>query len=82
MVVVKKKKGETKDSMFKKFTKTYLEEEIIDEVRDRMHYKKPSQVNKEKEKERRTKRRNGGKTPMRRGGRTFGNRTNSRPTSR
>ena len=50
MVVINKKKGETKDSMFKKFTKTYLEEEIIDEVRDRMHYKKPSLLNKEKEK--------------------------------
>ncbi len=82
MVVINKKKGETKDSMFKKFTKTYLEEEIIDEVRDRMHYKKPSQVNKEKEKERKTKRRTGGKTLFgRRGGRTTGGRP-TRPGSR
>ena len=50
MVVVNKKKGESKDSIFRKFTKAFIDEEIVDEVRDRMFYKKPSQVNKEKEK--------------------------------
>ena len=50
MVVVNKKKGESKDSMFRKFTKAFIDEEIVDEVRERMFYKKPSQVNKEKEK--------------------------------
>ncbi|MEK7070288.1 MAG: 30S ribosomal protein S21 [Patescibacteria group bacterium] len=52
MVVVIKKKGETKDSMFRKFTKAFIEENIVDEVRKRQFYKKPSLVRKEKEKER------------------------------
>lgn len=55
MVVVTKKKGESKDSAFKKFTRMFIDEEIVDEVRDRMFYKKPSQVAKEKEKERKKK---------------------------
>ena len=33
----------------------FIDEEIVDEVRDRMFYKKPSQVAKEKEKERKKK---------------------------
>lgn len=57
MVLVKKKKGENKDSVFKKFTKMFIEEEIVDEVRRRQYYKKPSQVEKEAAKER-AKRRN------------------------
>lgn len=56
MVVVKRKKGESKDSIFKKFTRAFIDEEIVDEVRKRMYYKKPSQVNKEEEKERRKNR--------------------------
>lgn len=52
MVVVTKKKGETKDSMFRKFTKTFIEENIVDEVRKKQFYKKPSLARKEKEKER------------------------------
>ncbi|HRN69920.1 MAG TPA: 30S ribosomal protein S21 [Candidatus Woesebacteria bacterium] len=52
MVLVKKKKGENKDAIFKKFTKLFIEEEIVDEVRKRQYRKKPSQVRKEEEKER------------------------------
>lgn len=51
MVVVNKKKGETKDAMFRKFTKAFIEENIVDEVRKRLFYKKPSTVRKEKEKQ-------------------------------
>ena len=57
MVVVKKKKGESKDSLFRKFTRMFIQEEIVDEVRSRMYYKRPSQERKEKEKERLKKRR-------------------------
>ncbi len=52
MVVVTKKKGETKDTMFRKFSKIFVEENVVDEVRKRLYYKKPSLVRKEKEKER------------------------------
>lgn len=54
MVVINKKKGESKDAIFRKFSKTFLEEKIVDEVRKRMFYKKPSQIRKEKEIERLT----------------------------
>ncbi|QQS43546.1 30S ribosomal protein S21 [Candidatus Roizmanbacteria bacterium] len=56
MVVVKKKKGESKDSMFRKFTRMFIQEDIVDEVRSRMYYKRPSQERKEQEKERSKKR--------------------------
>lgn len=52
MVIVKRNRGESKDSMFRKFSKIFIEENIIDDVRDRLFYKKPSIVRKEKEKER------------------------------
>lgn len=52
MVFVTKRKGETKDSMFRKFTRSFIEEDIINEVRNRLFYKKPSLVRQEKEKER------------------------------
>jgi ribosomal protein S21 len=52
MVVVTKKKGETKDSLFRKFSKTFIEENVVDEVRKRLFYKKPSLARKEREKER------------------------------
>jgi ribosomal protein S21 len=50
MVVITKKKGETKDAIFRKFTKLYIEDEIAKQLKDRQYYKKPSQVNKEKKK--------------------------------
>lgn len=52
MVVITKKKGETKDSMFRKFSRAFVEENIVDEVRKKLFYRKPSIVKKEKEKER------------------------------
>ncbi len=52
MVVVTKKSGESKDSMFRKFTRIFIEENIVDEVRNKLFYKKPSILRKEKEKER------------------------------
>lgn len=56
MVLVIKKKGESKDQIFKKFTKMFINEEIIDEVRKKQFYKKPSLQRKEDEKERLKKR--------------------------
>lgn len=47
-----KKRGESKDSLLRKFTKTFIEENVVDEVRKRLFYKKPSLARKEKEKER------------------------------
>ena len=51
MVVVGKKQGETKDTLFRKFTRMFIEENIVDDVRKKLFYKKPSIVKKEKEKE-------------------------------
>jgi small subunit ribosomal protein S21 len=51
MVVVKKKKGESEDKLIARFRKLVLEEGIIDEVRDRERYKKPSERRKEKNKQ-------------------------------
>lgn len=52
MVVITKKRGESKDSMFRKFTRSFLDEDIIDDVRKKQFYKKPSLLKKEKLKER------------------------------
>lgn len=52
MVFVTKRKGETKDSMFRKFTRSFIDEDIVTEVRSKLFYKKPSLLRKEKEKER------------------------------
>lgn len=51
MVVVSKKKGESKEALFRKFSRTVIEENIVDEVRKKQFYKKPSIIRKEKEKE-------------------------------
>lgn len=51
MVFVSKKKGESKDRLFRKFTRTFIEENIVDDVRSKLFYKKPSLLRKEKEKE-------------------------------
>lgn len=48
MVVITKRKGETKDSMFRKFTKTFIDENIVDDVRKKQFYKKPSLLRQEK----------------------------------
>jgi len=52
MVYVTKRKGETKESLFRKFTKNFIDEDIVGEVRKKLFYKKPSLVRKEEEKER------------------------------
>lgn len=56
MVVVIKKKGETKDSLFRKFSKIFLEEDIINALKKKQFYRKPSLAKKEEEKEKRKKR--------------------------
>lgn len=52
MIVIAKKKNETKDRLFRRFTRLFREENILFEVRRRMFYKKPSLIKKEKQKER------------------------------
>jgi len=52
MVFVTKRKGESKDSMFRKFTRSFIDEEIVDTLRKKQFYKKPSLKRKEEEKER------------------------------
>ncbi len=65
MVVVTKKKGESKDSVFRKFTRAFMDEDIITDVRKKQFYKKPSRVKQEEEKERR---KSGHRRPVRRTG--------------
>ena len=52
MVVLTKKKGESKDNMFRKFTRSFIEEDVITDVRKKQFYRKPSLMRQEKEKER------------------------------
>lgn len=52
MIVVIKKKGETKDTLFRKFSRLFKGEDIIYEVNKKMFFKKPSLLKKEKMKER------------------------------
>jgi ribosomal protein S21 len=42
MVVLTKKKGESKDNLFRKFTRAFIEEDVITDVRKKQFYKKPS----------------------------------------
>jgi small subunit ribosomal protein S21 len=56
MVVISRKKGESKDSMFRKFSRSFMEEDIVNDLRKRQFYKKPSLKRKEEEKERRQRR--------------------------
>ena len=41
-IIVKKKKGESKDDVIGKFRRIFLEEEIVEEVKKRLAYNKPS----------------------------------------
>ena len=50
MVVVKKEKGESKDALFRRFNKLFLEENVIEEFKRKLFYKKPSLWKKEKKK--------------------------------
>ena len=52
MVYVNNKKGETKEALFRKFTRSFIDEDIVNEVRKKLFYKKPSLKRKEDEKER------------------------------
>jgi len=52
MVYFNKKRKDSKENLFRKFTKTFIEEDIVNEVRKKLFYKKPSLLRKEKEKER------------------------------
>jgi ribosomal protein S21 len=52
MIVVIKNKGETKDSLFRKFHRQFKEENITFDVAKKMFYKKRSLLKKEKERER------------------------------
>ena len=57
MVFVKRTREQSKDSMLRRFSKLVLEEGIVDEVKDRMFYKSPSVIKKERLKESTKKRR-------------------------
>ena len=50
MVVVKKEKGESKDSLFRRFNRLFLEENVVEEFKRKLFYKKPSLWRKEKKK--------------------------------
>ena len=56
MVVLTKKKGETKDSLFIKFSRIFIDDDIVNTLKKKQFYKKPSLVRKEEEKERRKNR--------------------------
>ena len=56
MVVVKRAKGDTSESVWRKFGKINYEENLVDELRSRKYYKKPSILRKEEEKLRRKSR--------------------------
>jgi ribosomal protein S21 len=59
MVTVVKKKGENNEALFRKFGRIIIDENLQEEIRGRLFYIKPSQVRKEKEKNRgKRKRRN------------------------
>lgn len=53
MVIVKRGKGEPSDIVWRKFGKINYEENLVDELRDRKYYKKPSIHRKEVEERRR-----------------------------
>lgn len=48
MVVVTKKKGETTDKLFKRFTRTVREENIAFDVSKKLFHKNPREMKKEK----------------------------------
>lgn len=47
MFILKKKKGETDDKLIARFRKKTIMEGVLQEFRDREHYKKPSEKRKE-----------------------------------
>lgn len=55
--VVRKKPGETEGRLIAKFRKKVQMDQILQELRKREHYRKPSEIKKEKLKEARRQRR-------------------------
>ncbi|OGK18315.1 30S ribosomal protein S21 [Candidatus Roizmanbacteria bacterium RIFCSPLOWO2_12_FULL_40_12] len=51
-MIITKKQGESKDVLLRKFSRMFVEENVVDEVRKKLFYKKPSLLKKEREKER------------------------------
>lgn len=47
MFIIKKKKGESDDKLIARFRKKTIMEGVMQEYRDREHYKKPSEKRKE-----------------------------------
>ncbi len=47
MFIIKKKKGESDDKLIARFRKKTIMEGVLQEFRDREHYKKPSEKRKE-----------------------------------
>ena len=52
MVYIKRRSSDSKDGMFRKFSRMFMDENIVDEVRKRQYYKKPSLQKKDDIKER------------------------------
>ena len=52
MTVVTKKKGDTNDKLFRKFSRLSGEDNIVFEVKRRMEFKRPLEIKKEKLRER------------------------------
>jgi len=50
-IVVKKKRGESKIELINRFRKIFLEEGIIDQIKEKVHYVKPSRKRYERKKE-------------------------------
>lgn len=51
MIVVEKKKNETTDKIFRKFTKMFREEDVVFDVNRKIVYKNPALLKKEKQRE-------------------------------
>ncbi len=47
MFILKKKKGETDDKLIARFKKKSIQERVVQEIRDRERFKKPSEKRKE-----------------------------------
>ena len=59
-IIVRKKQGESKEELINRFRKLFLEEGIIEKVREKVAYVKPSRRRYEKKKEARSRIRKGG----------------------
>lgn len=56
MVFVKARKGDSNDTVIKKFIRKISEENLMQEIKDLQYYKAPSEIRKERNKRRRTRR--------------------------